>query len=183
MLGTTLVDVVRIEHARGQATSARKFGGKAITLLEDAVKYRGESVEVNRALGEAYFRLGSIYAILLQDHTAAVPWYDKSRGMIKEQLYYSNAYARREVGEWFVSMGVSYWETRSRERAIEVTKRGIDFIQAAVVENTSSDSSLQIPYGNLAYMFRQIGNDDKSNEYTRLSARHRGKAGKTRRLN
>ena len=73
------------------------------------------------------------------------------------------------MGEWFVSIGVSYWENRDRSRAIEVTQFGVRLLEDAVQSENVPQDSLEIPYSNLAHMYQQIGDDERAKEFNNLT--------------
>ena len=75
------------------------------------------------------------------------------------------------MGEWFVSIGVSFWETRDRSRAIDVTQFGVRLLEEAVESETVPRNSLEIPYSNLAHMYQQIGDDERAKEFNELMAK------------
>ena len=158
-LGKSLLGVLRIEHARGQAESAKKFGSQAVKLLESAAASRAETPEHSLLLGEAYFRLGSVYAVLLNDHETAITCYEKAAPLLEKPRPVIRPYQEGQMGEWFVSIGVSFWETRDRSRAIDVTQFGVRLLEEAVESETVPRNSLEIPYSNLAHMYLQIGDD------------------------
>ena len=68
-------------------------------------------------------------------------------------------------------MGVSHWEIGNKDKAIELTKRGLKSVQAAVSEGTSTSASLAIAYSNLATMHRQIGKDAEAKKFASLAAK------------
>ena len=169
-LGKALLDVLRIEHARGQANSAKKYGWQAVKLLESTAASRGESPEHALLLGEAYFRLGSVYAVLLEDHATAITWYEKATKLLEKPRPAIRPYQNGQMGEWFVSIGVSYWETRDRSRSIELTQFGVRLMEDAVKSENVPQNLLEIPYSNLAHMYQQIGDDDRAKQFNELMA-------------
>ena len=181
ILGSTLVDVLRIEHMRGQPESARKYGHRAVRLLENSISQRSNSDESLLLLGEAYFRVGSIYAVLLHDHSSGVDWYDKACDVLQDHRLLATTRHNAEIGEWFVSMGVSYWELRDRERALVVTELGTKLIERAVQGNDFMQDLLEIPYRNLAHMYEQMGDKQRAKSYTdRTTSREPESRSKTR---
>jgi hypothetical protein len=70
----------------------------------------------------------------------------------------------------FVSMGVSYWENGDRQKAIDLTEFGTDFLQRAVVAGSLEPSVLSIPYNNLASMHKQNGNTQEARAFAELAA-------------
>ena len=60
-------------------------------------------------------------------------------------------------GERMVSMGLSYWKEGNRPKGLNLTKRGIQWIERAVQLQEFSNQNLKIPYNNLAIMYRALG--------------------------
>ena len=60
-------------------------------------------------------------------------------------------------GERLVSMGLSYWKEGNRPKGLNLTKRGIQWIERAVQTQGFSNQNLKIPYGNLSIMYRALG--------------------------
>lgn len=170
-LGKALLDVLRIEHARGQAESAKKYGEQAIEIFESIASSHQDAPEYSLLLGEAYFRMGSVYAVLLEDHTSAIQWYEKAATLLEKPHPTIRSYWAGQMGEWFVSMGVSYWELRERSRAIELTQFGVRFIEDALENKNPPQTSLEIPYSNLAHMYQQIGDDEQAKRFNELMSK------------
>ena len=59
-------------------------------------------------------------------------------------------------------MGVSYWETKQREKAVELTQHGISLMEDAVKQGTLDRSALVVPYNNISAMHRQLGSIAKA---------------------
>jgi hypothetical protein len=72
-------------------------------------------------------------------------------------------------GDALVSMGVSYWERGHRERALELTQRGADVLQAAVRTGALDQSTLAVAYGNLANMHRQLGHQNEATRFVEIA--------------
>ena len=68
-------------------------------------------------------------------------------------------------------MGVSYWETGQRQKAVELTQKGIKWMEQAVKQGTLDDSALSIPYNNLAKMHRQLGAADQADHFQEMASR------------
>ena len=56
-----------------------------------------------------------------------------------------------------VSMRLSYWKEGNRPKGLNLTKRGIQWIERAVQLQEFSNQNLKIPYNNLAIMYRALG--------------------------
>ena len=74
-------------------------------------------------------------------------------------------------GETFVSMGVSYWETKQRDKALELTQHGIALMEEAVKQGTLERSALIVPYNNVSAMHRNLGSSGKADQYQELAAK------------
>ena len=68
-----------------------------------------------------------------------------------------------------VSMGVSYWQLGNQAQAIDLTKTGVSLVETAVENGVLAKSTLAVPYGNLATMYQQMGDDTNSAKYSDLA--------------
>ena len=59
-------------------------------------------------------------------------------------------------------MGVSYWETGQHKKAVELTERGLTLMEQAVQQGRLPKPTLGVPYGNLAWMHRQLGEKEQA---------------------
>ena len=105
-------------------------------------------------------------------------WFDKAVPLLNNPIPPEAFADLGRHGETFVSMGVSYWETGNRDKAIELTQHGIELMEEAVRQGTMDRSSLAIPYSNLAAMHRQVGANEDAAKYAEMASRI--KNGKTR---
>jgi len=153
-LGAALYDAVQIYQMRGENDLALKCGEQAVLCFEEVAKAKQTGAADHYLLGRLYFRLGAIQAIGKQDHQQAVSWFDKAVAEFDQAGEQVAAGESGRLGETLVSMGVSYWETGRREKATELTGRGVKLIEKAVDEGTLDKTALEIPYGNLAAMRR-----------------------------
>ncbi len=170
-LGTALYDAVQVCQIRQENEAALKYGQQAVEYLESSMEARRASSTDRYLLGRLYFRMGAIYAVGKTDHRSAVAWFEKAIPRLDHSAAQVNSSETGRLGETFVSMGVSYWETGQRDRAVSLTQRGVQLIEDAVKSGTSEQSALEIPYGNLANMHRQLGKPDTAGEYVRRAAR------------
>jgi len=169
-LGMALYDAVQVCQMRSDSAGALKHG-------EDAAKYLSEAYAANASsasgllLGRLYFRLGTIHAMNKHDHKAAVAWFDKALPFVERPAAEDAAANLGRQGEALVGMGVSYWETGRREKAVALTQKGIKWMEQAVKQGDLERSALAIPYGNLAAMHRTLGATDKADHYQELAGR------------
>ena len=71
-------------------------------------------------------------------------------------------------------MGVSYWESERREKAVELTEHGVKLMEQAAKQGNLEESSLAVPYGNLASMNRQLGHDADADRFEKMAAQNKG---------
>jgi len=169
-LGAALMDAVRVEHVRGKHEQAIRYAETAATLIEEAASARQLTAIEQFRMGRFYFLAGSIHAIGKKDHGEAARWYDNAVPRLTALTFPRALTAERGyVGEWLVSMGVTYWEVDSREKGIELTERGAALMKQAVVEGNLIESALAVPYDNLATMYGELGNPEKSKNFAEMA--------------
>ncbi len=167
--GLALYDAAQAEHSRGQPDQALPLAERAVELIEPVLAARRPTPHQAYSIGRLYFRLGSTYAIHLRDHATAVTWFDKATPLLEEPLPPSAQGDASRLGETFVSMGVSYWETERQDEAIRLTEQGTSMLEQSVREGSAEAATLGVPYANLASMHRQLGHEDQALNYDRLA--------------
>jgi tetratricopeptide (TPR) repeat protein len=168
-LGIAYLNALRVEHTRRQTEAALKYGQDAIDYLSAGAAGRQAVHSSEQLVGQLYFQMGAVYAVHKLDHTKAVQWYDKAAPLLTGQRPASELYAPRREGEMLVSMGVSYWQLGNQTQAIDLTKTGVNLVEAAVENGVLSKSTLTVPYGNLATMYQQLGDDTSAAKYSDLA--------------
>ena len=68
-----------------------------------------------------------------------------------------------------VSMGVSYWQTQNKTKALDVTQTGVGLVEAAVQNGVLAKSALAVPYSNLSAMYQQMGEAANATKYAKLA--------------
>jgi len=169
-LGMALYDALQTYQMRSDHDTALKYGEWAIEYLEQGEQEK-QSPTTGYLLGRLYFRLGAIHAIRDDNHRAAITWFDKALPLLEKPLPNEAFADQGRHGETFVSMGVSYWEAGQREKAVEVTGRGLEFMEQAVKQGTLDEKALTVPYTNLASMHRQLGRKDKAQQFEEMAAK------------
>jgi tetratricopeptide (TPR) repeat protein len=176
-LGMALYDAVQIYQLRGDHETALKYGQQAITHLEASAQ-KGNDATDEYLLARLYFRMGAIQAVGKQDHKAAIDWFDKARPvftrLINDHQVGQGEYGR--LGETCVSMGVSYWETGDRDKALEITQQGISLIEQMVQKGGMDSSTLEVPYSNLATMHRLLGQTSEAEALLQKANKLKGTA-------
>jgi tetratricopeptide (TPR) repeat protein len=173
-LGMALYDSVQAYHARRQYGLALKYGRQAVDYLKTGSAGREETPGFAYLIGRLYFRMGVVQAVHNQDHEEAVTWFEKALPLIERPVTRTNWGDVGRQGESLVSMAVSYWEIGERERAIELTTQGIELMRKAVTAELLPTSALTVPYGNLSFMHRHLGNTGEAEHYEELAGRAPG---------
>jgi tetratricopeptide (TPR) repeat protein len=171
-LGMALYDSLQVCQMRGDQSAALKYGQQAVEYLEKTGR-AGQSTSTSYLLGRLYFRLGAIYAIRDSNHRMAVTWFEKAQPLLESRGLQENVADLGRHGETYVSMGVSYWETGQREKAVTLTERGVNLMEQAVTQGLIEKSALAVPYANLASMHRQLGQTEKAQYYEGMAGRNR----------
>lgn len=168
-LGIAYLHALRIEHTRRETEAALKYGQHAIDNLSVGASQRQAVHSTELLVGQLYFQMGAVYAVHKLDHAKAVQWYDKSVPLITSKWPASELVAPRREGEMLVSMGVSYWQTGDKSRALELTKTGVGLVETAVQGGVLEKKTLAVPYGNLASMYDQMGEAINAAKYNELA--------------
>jgi len=171
-LGMALYDAVQLYQMRRQYDDALKYGEEACALLEQAIARRQDRPADIYFLGRLYFRLGAIHAVGdRRNHGTAVTWFEKAAPLLEKATNRLDPVEKGRLGETWVSMGVSYWEAGQREKSVDLTSRGVELMEQAVKEGTLDKAALEIPYGNLAVMYRQLGRPEEAKRYQQRAAK------------
>ena len=169
-LGMALFNAVQIYQTRGEFDFALECGREAARHFTPETPEAPLSPEQRYALGRLHFRLGSIHALDRKDHAAAVTCFDLAEPLLHEPVSKTPDAEWGRHGETLVSMGISYWETGQHEKAVALTKRGLDLIKSAVAAGMMRPDVLGVPYENLAAMQRHLGNVAEAEQMERLAA-------------
>jgi tetratricopeptide (TPR) repeat protein len=178
-LGEAYYHAVRIELVRNETATALRYGQSAIENLADGAETRQAVHDSELLVGQLYFQIGAVYAVLKQDHKSASQWYDKAVPLLTAPQPVSDLLTPQLEGEELVSMGVTYWQVGEKDRALDLTLNGATMTQQAVDRGVLPKSSLAVPYGNLATMYKQLGQVGDAAKYAEL-ARVAGVADKSK---
>ena len=155
-LGVIYFYATEIQHRRGQAASALRYGELAEIQLAELADRRNELPDAEFLVGRLFFQIGAVHAVHREDHGAACQWYDRATTRLLTPSPVTNLAAPGRHGDALVSMGVSYWHVGQRTRAVELTTSGLDMVQQGVDDGLLAESSLAVPEGNLAAMKRAL---------------------------
>jgi tetratricopeptide (TPR) repeat protein len=168
-LGIAYLNALRVEHTRRQTDMALKYGQQSIDNLAVGASCRQAVHSSEQLVGQLYFQMGAIYAVHKLDHTKATQWYEKAVPLLTGPRPASELYAPRREGEMLVSMGVSYWQLGNQTRALDLTQTGVGLVEAAVDSGVLAKSTLAVPYGNLATMYQQMGENTNAAKYADMA--------------
>jgi tetratricopeptide (TPR) repeat protein len=156
-LGLAYSYAAEIQHRRGEADLAIKYGELADATLTPLAEERAAMPDTSYVLGRLYFQLGAVHAVHKQDHDMACQWYDRASALLLQPAPLTPLVNPGQHGDALVSMGVSYWEVGQRERAYELTKSGLEVVRQGVSEGFLAAESQNVPQGNLNAMGRALG--------------------------
>jgi tetratricopeptide (TPR) repeat protein len=168
-LGVAYFQAVRIEHTRRKSTDALRYSQKAVDNLIEGAKNRQAVPNFEHLVGRLYFHIGAVYAVHQKDHEKAIRWYDKAIPMLTTKAPVTQLALPHRHGEALVSMGVSYWKVGERSKGLELTQMGADLVEAEVANGLLNKEALAVPYGNLATMYKGMGNESQSAHYADLT--------------
>jgi tetratricopeptide (TPR) repeat protein len=168
-LGIAYSNALRVEHVRRETTAALQFGQLAVDNLAEGAALRQAVHSSEQAVGQLYFQMGAVYAVHKLDHQKAAQWYDKAIPLLTGPRPVSELYTPRREGEMLVSMGVTYWQLGEQARALQLTQTGVNLVELAVESGILAKTALAVPYGNLATMYKQIGETTSAAKYAELA--------------
>jgi len=168
-LGIAYLHALRVDHLRRETASALRYGSQAVECLASGAATRQAVHPSEQLVGLLYFQIGAVHAVHELDHARAIQWYEKAEPLLTAPQPVSELYVPRREGEMLVSMGVSFWQRGEKNRALNLTQSGVELIEAAVEGGILSQSTLAVPYGNLASMYRQLGEEESAAKYAKLA--------------
>jgi tetratricopeptide (TPR) repeat protein len=168
-LGVAYLNALKVEHVRRETQTALKYGDSAVEYLAAGAASRQAVHSSEQLIGQLYFQMGAVHAVHLLDHVKAAQWYDKAEPMLLGKRPASELYAPRREGEMLVSIGVSYWQIGEKQRALELTQKGVNLVEDAVEAGVLARTTLSVPYGNLATMYEKVGETSSAAKYANLA--------------
>ena len=170
-VGCGLNDALEAARKRGDAEDMLDNATLTVAYLERGAEHRELTARERRDLGDLMFQVGIMHSLRNSDHATAVTWFDKTIPLWNQnkQVVQDNELGR--VGESFISMAISYWQVERREDAIDLSRTGVDFMVEAVDRKKLEEQSLSVAYGNLATMYAEQGDTEKSQAYAEMATR------------
>jgi tetratricopeptide (TPR) repeat protein len=168
-LGIAYYNALRVEHLRRETATALRYGQKAVDNMAEGATTRQAVHGSEQLAGQLYFQMGAVFAVHQLDHKKAAEWYDKAYTLLTGPRPVSELYAPRREGEMLVSMGVTYWQLGEQARALQLTQSGVNLVEMAVEDGILAKSALSVPYGNLATMYKRVGETTNAAKYAELA--------------
>lgn len=168
-LGLAYFHGSQIEHRRSVPESAIRLGELAEAQLTELSIARDEMPDTAYLMGRLYFQIGAVHAVHYDDHLSACQWYDEAVDRLLNPVPVTTVAVPQQHGDALVSMGVSYWSRDERERAIELTKAGVELIESAVSAGLLEGETLLVSYNNLSAMHEAQGDKEPAARYERLA--------------
>jgi tetratricopeptide (TPR) repeat protein len=168
-LGIAYVHALKVEHVRRETAAALRYGQLAVDNLAEGAASRQAVHSSELLVGQLYFQMGAVYAVHELDHEKAAQWYEKAETLLTSSRPVSELYTPRREGEMLVSMGVTYWQLGEQARALQLTQSGVNLVEVAVENGILSKNALAVPYGNLATMYKHVGETTNAAKYADLA--------------
>lgn len=156
-VGLAYYQAVEIQHRRGDAASALKFGEQAVATLTPLAQRRRDLPDTDYVLGRMNFQIGAVHAVHHEDHDLACQWYDKAVDSLLQPVPLTDLASPGHHGDALVSMGVSYWQVGDRQRAYNVTQAGAELVEQGISEGLLPAKAGTVAQSNLAAMGQALG--------------------------
>jgi tetratricopeptide (TPR) repeat protein len=173
-LGLILYDGLIVDEDRGSSQDLLANCTMTATYLESGAKDRSETADDVFRLGRLYYRIGSLHAVKRGDHKTAVAWYEKAVPLLDRPLPAACRNEQGKYGEWYVSMGISYWEIGQGDFAVQLTDAGLKHVEEAVARQLIDRKALAVPYSNLAAMHEKLGHQNEAKNFAELAEKSDG---------
>ena len=170
-VGCGLNDALEAARKRGDAEDMLDNATLTVAYLERGAEHRELTAGERRDLGDLMFQIGIMHSLRNSDHATAVTWFDKTIPLWNQNKRVVQDNELGRVGESFISMAISYWQVERREDAIDLSRTGVDFMVEAVDRKKLEEQSLSVAYGNLATMYAEQGDTEKSQAYAEMATR------------
>lgn len=166
-----LYEAMLSAHARNQSAQALQYGDLAMQHLDQAAQSAPRLPEHDYLAGQLLFRTGAVHAVLNDKHAEAITWYTRAIPLLEKPVPGGGLVDPVQQGEAFISMGVSFWQTGAKQRAVQLTSEGVHLYEQAVTAGQAQETQLEIPYSNLANMHRELGNATQSKRFAEMAAK------------
>jgi len=166
-LGQALDQAMQVHFAAKQIDPALQYGAAALKHLEPFLRDAACPADLRYQIGRLYFRMGAGQILKTQDHQLAAPWYSKAVPLLEQPAPAAALADVGRQGESLVTMAVSYWTLGEHPKAVQLTTKGLEFMQLAVRDGLLEESALVVPLRNLAGMHQYLGHTDQASTLIR----------------
>ena len=170
-VGLALADAMTAAQQRGDASDAIDNATLTAAFLERGAEQRELTTDERQRMGELMFRIGILHSLQRGDHATAVTWFDRALPLWEQDDPLTCSRELGRLGESYVSMAISYWQVERREDALEVSRRGVELMVAAVDRRQLEERALAVAYGNLSTMYAEQGDEQQSRNYAEMASR------------
>lgn len=178
-LSQSLSHAVTAAIDRGDDDEALRLAENGLGLLDASADQRELTPALKSVCGRLYFAIGTVHAAAKNDHAEGVRWYERALNCFPSSEDVSSG-EMSEHGERLVSIGLTFWKAGKREQGMRLTKQGAQLVQRSVKSGVAPETSLAVPYGNLAFMHKQLGNEDESKSFAAMAAKIESKGSRRR---
>ncbi len=170
-VGQGLADAITAAQLRGDAADMLDNATLTAAYLERGAEHRQLTESERKQLGDLMFRIGILHSLQRGDHATAVTWFDRTIPLWNANDHFEREGEVGRLGESYVSMAISYWQVERRDDALELSRRGVDLMVASIDAGQLEERSLAVAYGNLATMYAEQGDDERSQSYAEMASR------------
>jgi len=170
-VGQGLADALTAAQIRGDASDMLDNATLTAAYLERGAEHRELTPRERKEMGDLMFRIGILHSLQRGDHATAVTWFDRGVPLWDDNDYFARQGELGRLGESYVSMAISYWQVERREDALELSRRGVDLMVTAVDAGNLEERALAVAYGNLATMYAEQGDEQRSRDYAEMASR------------
>ncbi|MFT7642390.1 MAG: hypothetical protein ACI9G1_004147, partial [Pirellulaceae bacterium] len=163
-ISTALLRISHHAKSVNEIADASAASTNGLKLLEKIKDPQKASSRIARAKGELLYTTGLLHVVSKKDHAAATKFYNQARPWLDKAPVDTGA-DKAQLGDIWVSVGISSWEDGNRTQAVEDTLRGLKLLKQAVASKAVDRATLHVPYTNLETMYRKLGESDKAVHY------------------
>jgi tetratricopeptide (TPR) repeat protein len=171
-LSLAVFDLGELDQLHGFSDHSLADRQLTLKLMTEGGRHRQQTAADAYRLGRLYAQIGMTHAMQERNHTAAIAWFARALPLLDRPMSPAAGASMGFVGESFVSMGITYWETGHREEGLRLTAKGTDLMAKAVAAKLLDERALAIPYGNLSTMHRELGHTDEARGFSETAARY-----------
>lgn len=137
----------------------------ALAALTNGAKTADMEKANLRKLVDVLFARGVVDSVGSGDHEAASLWFRRMLSALEDPRV--KPYPREAIirGDQLVSIGVSFWQIGAKEAAIDVTERGLQYIDSAIDVGWGNPTDRVVAVDNLKAMHAASGHKEKAEFY------------------